>query len=562
MKPSTPRGGSKEVQARLAPSSLGSQQKGDPVIVSSYAYKGGSTKTTVTCYLACAIARKKKRVLLVDADHQGNTTVFFDNAPEPPEGDTTADDTIHAANGLLAMTTRCLSAVTTTPTPDTRETQPTTSTAVTHAAQFDSVWSCFSKWLRHDASRYRLKPVQTEEYKDTKDKGGPRIHLMPSSSDLEHLQPVMADNQAENIKLLRDVIIKAADEVQADFVIIDLGPTPDNLNRACVLISDVVQPTTNGNCIFNWMGAHSLITTILPKWFEFSHEKELDMFPYILPFMANRFAVEKGYVKQNDANFINGLKTSLAEFRKAITVLQRALKDENLTAELLIKELEPMVNNAQVKDLANSIQRGTNKYVNYINHAGKVLDHMLTARSGDQVEPMLPQTRHMAVCHEVGQPLFDINTKALKNYFGGRGVEKELENMRSDIKLFNDRFMELATRFLMMRDVLQKLKAEQSSKGTGDGKATKAIKKRPAAEESSNDDDGDDMGVGGGASTSKPRTTHARARSSQQAGGGPGKAPKASNKAGAGAGSSGRSIGTAAASVKPGKCGAHAKGKE
>ncbi|GFH22246.1 hypothetical protein HaLaN_19679 [Haematococcus lacustris] len=81
---------------------------------------------------------------------------------------------------------------------------------------------------------------------------------MPSSSDLEHLQPVMADNQAENIKLLRDVIIKAADEVKADFVIIDLGPTPDNLNRACVLISDVVQPTTNGNCIFNWMGLGGL----------------------------------------------------------------------------------------------------------------------------------------------------------------------------------------------------------------------------------------------------------------------------------------------------------------
>ncbi|KAL6744806.1 hypothetical protein V8C86DRAFT_3004098 [Haematococcus lacustris] len=494
MKRSTPRGGSKEVQARLAPSSLGSQQKGDPVIVSSYAYKGGSTKTTVTCFLACALAKKGKRVLLVDADHQGNTTIFFYNAELPEAA---------IPNGLVAFPrprSRCLSAVTTTQLPNTERTQPITSTAVTHADKYDSVWRCYSKRQRYDVSDYVLKPVQEKQYKDTA--GEALIHLMPSSPDLERLQPYMADNQVENINSLRAVIIKAAAQVKADFVIIDLGPTPDNLNRACVLISDVVQPTTNGNCIFNWMGAHSLITTILPKWFEFSQEKELNMFPYILPFMANRFAVEDESVKQNDANFINGLNTSLDEFRGAIGTLQHALANKSLTAEQLIEKLKPVVNSTQVEELANSIRQRLGKHRNYIKHASKVLDHMLTARSGHHVEAILPQTRHMAVCHEVGQPLFDIGYDALKTYYqetlSKEAVEDELKVMKPDITLFKNRFAKLATRFSNIKDVLQTLKAEESS----------------------DDNDDDDMDAGEGASKSKPRKTHARGRSSQQAGGG------------------------------------------
>ena len=62
------------------PSSTKDKQKGvasfaaKPVSVMFYNFKGGSTKTTTCCHLACMLALRGKKVVLVDADMQCNLT--------------------------------------------------------------------------------------------------------------------------------------------------------------------------------------------------------------------------------------------------------------------------------------------------------------------------------------------------------------------------------------------------------------------------------------------------------------------------------------------------------
>ncbi|MBL8966019.1 MAG: ParA family protein [Spirochaetaceae bacterium] len=64
------------------------------MILTIASLKGGVGKTTLTAYLAQALREKGKRVLVIDADHNGSLTFFY--LPTASEGDLEAANVKHA----------------------------------------------------------------------------------------------------------------------------------------------------------------------------------------------------------------------------------------------------------------------------------------------------------------------------------------------------------------------------------------------------------------------------------------------------------------------------------
>ncbi|WBU38447.1 ParA family protein [Homoserinibacter sp. YIM 151385] len=217
-------------------------------IISVFNHKGGVSKTTTTFNLAWMLARQGKRVVMVDADPQCNLTgVVLGLNPEWPEDDLALD------------------------LPDDEESSEFAATQ-DRAANF---WEeNFERTLfgalkpAFDSEPRLLEAVDCVEVE-----GRPGLYLLPGHLRLGEYEVSLgiAQELAGSISSLRNLpgavhylLTQTAEELQADYVIIDMSPSLGALNQNLVSISDLLIVPTSPD-FFSIMALQSL-SQVLPRW--------------------------------------------------------------------------------------------------------------------------------------------------------------------------------------------------------------------------------------------------------------------------------------------------------
>lgn len=205
--------------------------------IALFNHKGGVGKTTLTVNIADALAGLGKKVLLVDADPQCNLTAFY--IPE------------ESLEELLGESDEADSAAT--------------------------LWSAIKPVV---LGRGDIAPV------DIWNVGHPNIHLFPGDVMLsayeEELPQAWTESFARKTRgydvmtAMSRAVNEAAEKVEADFVIYDMGPNVGALNRAILLDCDAfVTPvaadlfslralSTVGRSVARWIEDWETIKEIAP----------------------------------------------------------------------------------------------------------------------------------------------------------------------------------------------------------------------------------------------------------------------------------------------------------
>jgi len=217
-------------------------------IISMFNHKGGVSKTTTTFNLAWMLASKGKRVLMVDADPQCNLTgVVLGLNPEWPEDDEVAlefDDDESEEYGASQDS----------------------------AADF---WSTNFERTLFGA----LKPVFDSEPRVLTPvdclavEGMPGLFLLPGHLRFGEFEVSLgiAQELAGSMMALRNLpgsihylLTQTAEELNIDYVLIDMSPSLGALNQNMVSISDLLIVPTSPD-FFSIMALQSL-ARVLPRW--------------------------------------------------------------------------------------------------------------------------------------------------------------------------------------------------------------------------------------------------------------------------------------------------------
>jgi cellulose biosynthesis protein BcsQ len=217
-------------------------------IISMFNHKGGVSKTTTTFNLAWMLASKGKRVLMVDADPQCNLTgVVLGLNPEWPEDDEVAVE------------------------PDDSESEEYGATQDS-AADF---WSTNFERTLFGA----LKPVFDSEPRVLTPvdclavDGRPGLFLLPGHLRFGEFEVSLgiAQELAGSMMALRNLpgsihylLTQTAEELNIDYVLIDMSPSLGALNQNMVSISDLLIVPTSPD-FFSIMALQSL-ARVLPRW--------------------------------------------------------------------------------------------------------------------------------------------------------------------------------------------------------------------------------------------------------------------------------------------------------
>lgn len=217
-------------------------------IISMFNHKGGVSKTTTTFNLAWMLASKGKRVLMVDADPQCNLTgVVLGLNPEWPEDDALAQE-------------------------------DDDSESVEYAHSQDSAadfWTTNFERTLFGA----LKPVFDSEPRVLTAvdclpvDGQPGLFLLPGHLRLGEFEVSLgiAQELAGSMPALRNLpgsihylLRETANELDIDYVVIDMSPSLGALNQNMVAISDLLVVPTSPD-FFSIMALQSL-ARVLPRW--------------------------------------------------------------------------------------------------------------------------------------------------------------------------------------------------------------------------------------------------------------------------------------------------------
>lgn len=218
-------------------------------IISMFNHKGGVSKTTTTFNLAWMLASKGKRVLMVDADPQCNLTgVVLGLNPEWPEDDALAQQ------------------------------QDDDSESVDYAYSQDSAADFWT--TNFDRTLFgALKPVFDSEPRVLTAvdclpvEGRPGLFLLPGHLRLGEFEVSLgiAQELAGSMPALRNLpgsiyylLRETANELDIDYVVIDMSPSLGALNQNMVAISDLLVVPTSPD-FFSIMALQSL-ARVLPRW--------------------------------------------------------------------------------------------------------------------------------------------------------------------------------------------------------------------------------------------------------------------------------------------------------
>jgi cellulose biosynthesis protein BcsQ len=217
-------------------------------IISMFNHKGGVSKTTTTFNLAWMLASKGRRVLMVDADPQCNLTgVVLGLNPEWPDDDELAQEV------------------------DDRESEE-------YGASQDSAadfWTTNFERTLFGA----LKPVFDSEPRALEPvdclavEGRPGLFLLPGHLRLGEFEVSLgiAQELAGSMSALRNLpgsiyylLRQTAEELNIDYILIDMSPSLGALNQNMVSISDLLIVPTSPD-FFSIMALQSL-ARVLPRW--------------------------------------------------------------------------------------------------------------------------------------------------------------------------------------------------------------------------------------------------------------------------------------------------------
>jgi cellulose biosynthesis protein BcsQ len=237
-------------------------------IISLFNHKGGVSKTTTTFNLAWMLARKGKRVVLVDADPQCNLTglILGLNAEWPPEDISDSD----ADSESLAF-------------------------SQSQGASED-FWSRNLSRTLYGA----LKPAFESEPKlmDPVDclpvDGCSGLYLLPGHLQLGEYEVTLsvAQELSGSLLALRNLpgamyflLTETARKLDADYILVDMSPSLGAMNQNIVSVSDLLVVPTSPD-YFSIMALQSL-ARVLPRWMRWaeaaSHNDVLSEAAYPFP---------------------------------------------------------------------------------------------------------------------------------------------------------------------------------------------------------------------------------------------------------------------------------------
>ncbi len=217
-------------------------------IISVFNHKGGVSKTTTTFNLAWMLAKKGKRVLMVDADPQCNLTgVVLGLNPEWPE-----DDEISASF-------------------EDAESQQFSKTQ----DQARDFWEENFDRTLYGALRpaFESEPRVLEAVDCVAVDGRPGLYLLPGHLRLGEYEVSLgiAQELAGSMSALRNLpgaihflLKETAESLNIDFVLVDMSPSLGALNQNLVSVSDLLLVPTSPD-FFSIMALQSL-AKVLPRW--------------------------------------------------------------------------------------------------------------------------------------------------------------------------------------------------------------------------------------------------------------------------------------------------------
>ena len=270
--------------------------------IAVFNHKGGVSKTTTTFNLGCALARKGKKILLVDTDSQCNLTLY--------------------AMGYEKYEEYC------------------------EKGNPNNIYGCL-------IPAYKSQPrlIEAADCYKVED----NLFLLPGNLDFTEnevqlgiaMQLSSALGSMENLPgALNYLISKTGEKYEVDYVLYDMNPSLSAINQNVFISSDFFMVPTSPD-FFSIMAIRSL-ARVLPSWERWAQDarklfsnatyKLAQRTPRFLGYTVNDFNLSHGAPQRSFQSFINRISE---EVEKALVP---ALKEKNmiLNAELYKKSYETM----------------------------------------------------------------------------------------------------------------------------------------------------------------------------------------------------------------------------
>ncbi|EOD09470.1 hypothetical protein EMIHUDRAFT_197918 [Emiliania huxleyi CCMP1516] len=231
-------------------------------IIAMYNFKGGVGKTTLAVNTAAALAQDGKRVLMVDADAQTNLTSFL-MPPVTSTGDDEDSSGPAPANGqaLFDKSDR-VKAKAINDAPDVRMFDKSIFTI----NSIDDIHQALAgPFQENDAA---LTPPE-KYFQPLPDTFGDRLLLIPGSPHLFDYDGDISKSANGSDEIMKhtafgNLMRMAAYATDADYVIIDLGPSSSYLNKVILMSCDYILPPMFPD-FFSLSSLHSLLHVMLPS---------------------------------------------------------------------------------------------------------------------------------------------------------------------------------------------------------------------------------------------------------------------------------------------------------
>jgi cellulose biosynthesis protein BcsQ len=247
--------------------------KAQCVVIATFNYKGGVKKTSTAINLAATLAKDGSKVFLLDADGQCNTTAFFmkRRALKPHSFDTpNVDDPLvqsqrRIPSDELPHGTKSFPA-------DFFKPKTCIGTKTSYDFNANNINGMLAPILKdNDVQRLKVPQLLSVDPAFYKDK----LLLLSGSIELASasVTNTIVEYECRNYGVLRKMFNEIAESYSTpdsplEFIIIDLGPSIDNIKKAFVMSSDYILPPVNAD-YFSTSSGRGLLYEVLPdfiKW--------------------------------------------------------------------------------------------------------------------------------------------------------------------------------------------------------------------------------------------------------------------------------------------------------